>query len=91
MLIDAEINRIYDGVDAETRKSQASFQIFQVSSEALPVSSEALPISSEALPRMRLEWSENEPGFTCRGLNAITDYISHPSISVKSFECSSKQ
>ena len=25
-----EINRIYDGVEAETRKSQASFQIFQV-------------------------------------------------------------
>ena len=37
----SEINRIYDGVEAETRKSQASFQIFQV--------------SSEALPRMRLE------------------------------------
>ena len=33
--------RIYDGVEAETRKSQASFQIIQV--------------SSEALPRMRLE------------------------------------
>ena len=30
-----KINRIYDGVEAETRKSQASFQIFQVSSEAL--------------------------------------------------------
>ena len=25
-----EFNRIYDGVEAETRKSQASFQIFQV-------------------------------------------------------------
>ena len=24
---DSEINRIYDGVEAETRKSQASFQI----------------------------------------------------------------
>ena len=35
------IKRIYDGVEAETRKSQASFQIIQV--------------SSEALPRMRLE------------------------------------
>ena len=32
---------IYDGVEAKTRKSQASFQIIQV--------------SSEALPRMRLE------------------------------------
>ena len=30
------IKRIYDGVEAETRKSQASFQIIQVSSEALP-------------------------------------------------------
>ena len=29
-------NRIYDGVEAETRKSQAFFQIIQVSSEALP-------------------------------------------------------
>ena len=29
-------------------------------------------------------------GFTCRGLNTITDYISHPSISVKNFECSSE-
>ena len=36
-----ETKRIYDGVEAETRKSQASFQIIQ--------------ISSEALPRMRLE------------------------------------
>ena len=36
-----KINRIYDGVEVETRKSQASFQIIQV--------------SSEALPRMRLE------------------------------------
>ena len=27
------INRIYDVVEAETRKSQASFQIIQVSSE----------------------------------------------------------
>ena len=35
------IKRICDGVEAETRKSQASFQIIQV--------------SSEALPRMRLE------------------------------------
>ena len=32
---DKKINRIYDGVEAETRKSQASFQIIQVSSEAL--------------------------------------------------------
>ena len=39
--VGAEIKRIYDGVEAETRKSQASFQIIQV--------------SSEALPRMRLE------------------------------------
>ena len=31
-----KIKRIYDGVEAETRKSQASFQIIQVSSEALP-------------------------------------------------------
>ena len=30
-----KIKRIYDGVEAETRKSQASFQIIQVSSEAL--------------------------------------------------------
>ena len=36
-----------DGVEAEKRKSQASFQIIQV--------------SSEALSRMRLEQSENEP------------------------------
>ena len=36
-----KIIRIFDGVEAETRKSQASFQIIQV--------------SSEALPRMRLE------------------------------------
>ena len=28
--------RSYDGVEAETRKSQASFQIIQVSSETLP-------------------------------------------------------
>ena len=28
--------RIYDGVEAKTRKYQASFQIIQVSSEALP-------------------------------------------------------
>ena len=27
-------NRINDGVEAETRESQASFQIFQVSSKA---------------------------------------------------------
>ena len=40
-------DRIYDGVEAETRKSQASFQIIQV--------------SSEAMPRMRLELSVNEP------------------------------
>ena len=32
----ADTNRIYDGVEAETRKSEASFQIIQVSSEALP-------------------------------------------------------
>ena len=32
----AKTKRIYDGVEAETRKSQASFQIIQVSSEALP-------------------------------------------------------
>ena len=30
-----ETKIIYDGVEAETRKSQASFQIIQVSSEAL--------------------------------------------------------
>ena len=30
------IKRIYDGVEAETRKFQASFHIFQVLSEALP-------------------------------------------------------
>ena len=30
-----KINRIYDGVEAETRESQASFQIIQISSEAL--------------------------------------------------------
>ena len=34
-----EIDRIYDGVQAETMKSQESFQIFQVSSEALPETS----------------------------------------------------
>ena len=34
--IKSETIRIYDGVEAETRKSQASFQIIQVSSEALP-------------------------------------------------------
>ena len=32
----AEIKRIYDGVEAETRKSLASFQIIEVSSEAHP-------------------------------------------------------
>ena len=32
----SEIKRMYDEVEAETRKSQASFQIIQVSSEALP-------------------------------------------------------
>ena len=37
----SEIKRIHDGVEDETRKSQASFQIIQV--------------SPEALPRMRLE------------------------------------
>ena len=42
-----EIKRIYAGVEAETMKSQASFQSIQV-----------LP---EALPRMRLRLSENEP------------------------------
>ena len=31
-----EIKRIYDGVEAETRKSQVSLQIIQVSSEAQP-------------------------------------------------------
>ena len=31
-----EINGINNGAEAETRKSQASFQIIQVSSEALP-------------------------------------------------------
>ena len=31
-----ETNRIYVGVEAETRKSQARFQIIQVSCEALP-------------------------------------------------------
>ena len=40
-LLGFETKRIYDGVEAETRKSQASFQIIQV--------------SFEALPRMRLE------------------------------------
>ena len=35
------IDRIYDGAEAETTESQASFQILQV--------------SAEALPRMRLE------------------------------------
>ena len=33
-----KIKRIYDGVEAESRKSQASFQIIKVSSEGLPVS-----------------------------------------------------
>ena len=32
----SKIDIIYDGVVAETRKSQASFQIFKVSYEALP-------------------------------------------------------
>ena len=45
--VDAEINRIYDGIEAETSKSQASFQIIQN--------------SFEALPSMRLEYFENEP------------------------------
>ena len=58
--------RIYDGVEAETRKSQASFQIIQV--------------SSEALLRMRLEKSQNEPEISLlRRLNTIIDYFSHPS------------
>ena len=30
---ESKIKRIYDGVEAEARKSQASFQIIQVSSE----------------------------------------------------------
>ena len=42
-----QTNRINDGAEAETRKSQASFQIIQV--------------SPEAVPRMRLELSEYEP------------------------------
>ena len=42
-----ENNRIYNGVEAETRKSRASFQIIQV--------------PFEALPRMTHEKSENEP------------------------------
>ena len=42
-----EINRIYDGAEAKTRNSQASYQIIQV--------------SCEALPSMRLESSDNEP------------------------------
>ena len=41
MSVLCEFKRFYDWVEAETRKSQASFQIIQV--------------SSEALPRMRLE------------------------------------
>ena len=45
-LPEANFNKIYDGVEAETRKSQASFQI--------------IPVSSEALPTMRLELSENK-------------------------------
>ena len=37
MLVElADLNRIYDGVKAEARKSQASFQIYLVSCEALP-------------------------------------------------------
>ena len=42
-----KINRIDDGIEASTRKSQASFQIIQV--------------SSNALPSMRPEYSENKP------------------------------
>ena len=33
----SEIKIIYDGVEAETRKSQASFHVNKVSSEALPM------------------------------------------------------
>ena len=34
-IADDKIKRIYDGIEAETRKSQTSFQIIQLSSEAL--------------------------------------------------------
>ena len=34
--LNCEFKTIYDGVEAKTRKSQASFQIIQVSSAALP-------------------------------------------------------
>ena len=40
-ILENETDKIYDWVEAKTRKSQASFQIIEV--------------SSEPLPRMRLE------------------------------------
>ena len=44
-----QINRIYGGAEAETRKSQVSFQIISL---------------MRGLPSIRLKESENEPGIS---------------------------
>ena len=46
MVTEHDINRIYDGVEAETRNFKIVFRLF---------------IFMRGLPRIRLELSENEP------------------------------
>ena len=55
-------NRIYNGVEAETRKSQASFQII---------------LSYARLADHELNNLKTSLRFPCRGLNPIIDYVSH--------------
>ena len=56
----SETNRIYDGVEAETRKSQVSFQNIQ---------------SYARLAEHKTNDLKPSLGFPCRGLNSIIDYF----------------
>ena len=63
-----EVNRIYDGVEAETRKSQACFQINE---------------SYERLAEHKTNNLKTSLRFPCQGLNIVTDYFSRPFYSIK--------
>ena len=58
-----QINRIYGGVEAETRKSQLVFRLL---------------VLCEACRAQDLDNLKTSLGFPCRGLKPTIDYFSHP-------------